>query len=239
GIVVLGQLGCLEVTIADGLDLLLELHRVLLRRVQPVAAFVGLQRRLTEITTHLGGGDRVDDAALDYLISKLEDGPVRDRASGFLGRFAGDGEDLDDLLRGKLAGGASSEIVGKDLLNGPAQGHGGLGTLNQHETIESCGPAHGHGLLSSVGKPGRRSARWTSGSAGWTGRFAVDCGAVSARGRGQSGQGGFPGPGKAGGLPPLPLDAPRRTCSRQSPGRLPRRLPEFLLPPWTRGCGRG
>ncbi|HKI25120.1 MAG TPA: hypothetical protein VKA07_02285, partial [Candidatus Sulfotelmatobacter sp.] len=42
GIVVLGQLGCLEVTIADGLDLLLELHRVLLRRVQPVAAFVGL-----------------------------------------------------------------------------------------------------------------------------------------------------------------------------------------------------
>jgi len=66
---------------------------------------------------------------------------VRDRASGFLGRFAGDGEDLDDLLRGKLAGGASSEIVGKDLLNGPAQGRGGLGTLNQHETIESCGPA--------------------------------------------------------------------------------------------------
>ena len=66
---------------------------------------------------------------------------MRDRAPGLLGRFAGDGEDLDDLLRGKLAGGARSGIVGKDLLNGPAQGRGGLGTLNQDETIEGCGPA--------------------------------------------------------------------------------------------------
>ena len=61
--------------------------------------------------------------------------------SGLLRQFAGDGEDLDDLLRGKLTGDARSEIVRKDLLSGPAQGRGGLGTLNQDETIKSCSPA--------------------------------------------------------------------------------------------------
>ncbi len=102
---------------------------------------MGLRRRLTEITTHLGRGDRVDDAALDHLISKLEGGPVRDRASGLLGRFAGDGEDLDDLLRGKLAGGAWAWFVGEDRFDGPSHDGAGLTALDVNESVPRVGPA--------------------------------------------------------------------------------------------------
>ena len=61
--------------------------------------------------------------------------------SGLLGRFAGDGEDLDDLLRGKLAGGAWAWFVGEDRFDGPSQDGAGLAALDVNESVPRVGPA--------------------------------------------------------------------------------------------------
>ena len=129
------------VRVADRLDLLLKLHRVLLGGVQPIPALVGLQGGLAEVAAHLGRRDRRDDAPLDDLVGQFVGRPVGDGPARLRGGLAGDREDLGDLLRGELAGSARAGCVGEDRFDGPAQVGFGLAALQVNEAGPSFGPA--------------------------------------------------------------------------------------------------
>ena len=92
------------VRVADRLDLLRKLLRVLLGGVQPIPALVGLQGGRAEVAAHLGRRDRRDDAPLDDLVGQFVGRPVGDGPARLLGGLAGDREDLGDLLRDLLPG---------------------------------------------------------------------------------------------------------------------------------------
>ena len=139
--VVLLQRRRLEVGVADRLDLLLKLHRILLGGVEPIPALVGLQGGLAEVTAHLGHRDRRHDAALDDLIGQFVGRPVSDGPAGLLRGLAGDGQDLGDLLRSELAGGAGPGLIAEDLLDGPAQGGMAFEALDANEPVPGVGPA--------------------------------------------------------------------------------------------------
>ena len=127
------------VRVADRLDLLLKLLRVLLGGVQPIPALVGLQGGRAEVAAHLGRRDRRDDAPLDDLVGQFVGRPVGDGPARLLGGLAGDREDLGDLLRGELAGCARARCVAEDRCGGPAQVGFGLAAL----PINQAGPGRG------------------------------------------------------------------------------------------------
>ncbi len=127
------HLRCREVRVADRLDLLLKLLRVLLGGVEPIPALVGLHGGLAEVAAHLGRRDRRDDAPLDDLVGQFVGRPVGDGPAGLLGGLAGDREDLGDLLRGELAGGAGAGFVGEQRFDGPTQVGFGLAALQVNE----------------------------------------------------------------------------------------------------------
>ena len=54
------------------------------------------------------------------LIGQFAGRPVSDGLTGLLRGLAGHGQDLDDLLRSELAGGAGPGLIAEDLLDGPA-----------------------------------------------------------------------------------------------------------------------
>ena len=116
-------------------------HRVLLGGVEPIPALVGLHGGLAEVAAHLGRRDRRDDAPFDDLVGQFVGRPVGDGPAGLLGGLAGDREDLGDLLRGELAGGAGAGFVGEDRFDGPAQVGFGLAALQVNEAGPGLGPA--------------------------------------------------------------------------------------------------
>ncbi len=128
------------VRVADRLDLLLKLLRVLLGGVEPIPALVGLQGGLAEVAAHLGRRDRRDDAPLDDLVGQFVGRPVGDGPARLLGGLAGDREDLGDLLRGELARGTGSRFVGEDSFDGSSQ-VGGLAALDVSEGVPGLSPA--------------------------------------------------------------------------------------------------
>ena len=67
--------------------------------------------------------------------------PVSDGSTGLLRGLAGHGQDLDDLLRSELAGGAGPGLIAEDLLDGPAKGGVAFEALDANEPVPGVGPS--------------------------------------------------------------------------------------------------
>jgi hypothetical protein len=80
------------------LHLLLKDFRILLLGVQPVTAFVRLQLSFAQQSTHVTGGNGLDDSTFHYLVDDLKLRPASNRATGFFHCFARDRKDHRELL---------------------------------------------------------------------------------------------------------------------------------------------
>src|SRR5262245_14916362 len=116
-----------------------------------------LQFRLVQVAIDLRGRNRLHDAPLLGFVGQLMTSPVSDRAARFLGWFAGQRQDLGDLLGRELAGIARTRFVAQHLFNGSAEVGQASRALDDCEAFPRLGPPpppHSDGIPIEVDFPG-------------------------------------------------------------------------------------
>ena len=135
------QFRSFQIRLAHNLNLSLEHVRILLLCVEPVPAAMRLQRGTAEIPVDLRGRDGFDDSPLRRFVRDFPPGPVSDRPVRVLGRFAGDRDDLRDLLGGEGSRAPRTGCVTEHVFDGMPQRRRRLAALDGDQTLEGLLPS--------------------------------------------------------------------------------------------------
>ena len=128
-----GPVRSCERRVADHGRFLLELLRVLLRRVEPHLRTVRLDRSRLQVPADLRDGDARHDLPLEHLVAQLTVSPAVDRSVRKLRRLARQGHDLRNLLGGGPRGYPPGD-----------PGRGASDSTSRIPSRSRCGSWHSH-----------------------------------------------------------------------------------------------
>ena len=131
---------CVEIRLANRLDLLLKQFRILLGGVAPILTAMRLQIDFAQEAIHLAGGNRIDELAFLSLVRQFVPSPGRHRTIAVLGRFTRQADEAHDLLGGELPRRSTAWRIAETIADGSPKRRRRFRELHPQQRRERISP---------------------------------------------------------------------------------------------------